>query len=80
MTSATLICLSVSPDRYVASFRILDHEDEVFAYLPHVPGLNPFLLEEGHRIEGQIESRNGRLELTSATGQTDRRRPVTRAT
>ena len=74
MASVELICTSVSPDRYVASFRVVDGSVEVFAYLPHVAGLNPFLLEEQDCIEGEVETKNGRLELLSASGQRERRR------
>lgn len=74
MTLVDLICTSISPDRYVASFEFVDGDDEVFAYLPHVVGLNPFLLKEGDRLGGEVEPRNGRLELVTASRQADRRR------
>lgn len=73
MSSTELLCTSVSPDRYVAWFRC-QGADEVFAYLPHVAGLNPYLLEEGDRIEGEVAQRNGRVELVVATAQFERRR------
>lgn len=74
MTSVELVCTSVSPDRHVALFRCQGSSEDVFAYLPHVVGLNPFLLETGDRIEGEIVQRNGRMELIQAAAQMERRR------
>ena len=54
------------------TLRIPDDGSEVFAYLPHVPGINPYLLRVGDEIEGFVADKNGRLELILATGTTGR--------
>lgn len=86
--SVELLCISVSPEGHVATFEIAgelaseicgistEAGSEVFAYLPHVPGLNPFLLNEGDSIAGVVVPKNGRLELVAATRQLDRRAPM----
>lgn len=73
MQTWTLTCSDVSPDRLVAYFCNRHTEVEVFAYLPHVPGLNPYLLRVGDTIEGVVKERHERLELIEASGQKDRR-------
>lgn len=74
MRQVALTCSDVSHDRLVAYFKVGGEAANVFAYLPHVPGLNPHLLCRGDRIDGTVVERNGRLELVSACGQVDRRR------
>lgn len=52
----------------VALFGIEDEELEVFAYLPHVPGINPYLLRVGDAVQGYVVDKNGRLELVMVQG------------
>ncbi len=73
MRELVLVCTSVSQDRLVAYFAEEKTKREVFAYLPHVPGLNPWVLRVGDRIAGHVAKRNSRLELAQATRQADRR-------
>ncbi|RMD85716.1 MAG: hypothetical protein D6815_01290 [Candidatus Dadabacteria bacterium] len=64
-----LVCVELSPDRFVARFRLLGTGEPVFGYLPHVPGVNPYLLREGDQLFGAVLKRHGRLEVTCIRGQ-----------
>ena len=66
MPRLELHCTSLTPDRIVAHFRAEGLAAPVFAYLPHVSGLNPFLLRIGDRVAGLVEERGGRPELLAA--------------
>ena len=66
----------MSPDRLVAYFRSQDTADEIFAYLPHVPGLNPHMLRVGDTIEGVVARQRNRLELIEASAHKERRGTV----
>ena len=59
----TLICTRIEAERMVALFTMKGDETEVFAYLPHVPGINPYLLRVGDSVEGFVVEKNGRPEL-----------------
>ena len=74
MERHSLTCSAISPDRLVAHFCSDRTEEEVFAYLPHVPGLNPHLLRVNDEVEGEVAHTGKRLELTAASRQTDHRR------
>ena len=69
MAPIQLTCTAISPDRYVAFFEEVGAGREVFAYLPHIPGINPFLLQVGDQIQGWIQDRKGKLELYQAQGK-----------
>jgi hypothetical protein len=69
MQRLELTCTSLTPDRIIAHFRADGVEDPVFAYMPHVPGLNPFLLSIGDKVRGMVEVRCGRPELVVAESQ-----------
>ncbi|HHI80155.1 MAG TPA: hypothetical protein ENK02_09240 [Planctomycetes bacterium] len=69
MAPVQLICTSISPDRYVAFFEEAGEGRAVFAYLPHIPGLNPFLLRVGDRIKGWIKDHQGKWELLQAQAE-----------
>jgi hypothetical protein len=66
MAPVQLTCTAISPDRYVAFFEEKGAGRAVFAYLPHIPGINPFLLQVGDQIKGWIQDRQGKLELLQA--------------
>ncbi len=68
-----LLCTELSADRQIAYFCESGLEEEIFAYLPHVPGLNPWLLRVGDEIEGRLVRRRDRAELVEVRGQRDRR-------
>ncbi len=68
MAPIQLTCTAISPDRYVAFFEEVSAGREVFAYLPHIPGINPFLLQVGDKIQGWVKDRGGKLELYQAQG------------
>lgn len=59
----TLVCTRIEAERMVALFTLEGQESEVFAYLPHVPGINPYLLRVGDAVEGFVVEKHGRLEL-----------------
>ncbi|MFQ5506018.1 MAG: hypothetical protein ACE5F1_14655 [Planctomycetota bacterium] len=70
-----LTCTYLSSDGRIAYFQH-EHcgEDQVFAYLPHVYGLNPCLLKVGDILDGRVERLEGRIELVEAFGQREDRR------
>ncbi len=72
MDFAALVCIELSPDRYVARFRFRNGEGTAFGYLPHVPGLNPYLLQEGDEVEACVLMYGGRLEVIAVRGQGER--------
>ncbi len=79
MGDANLICTRVSKDRIVAWFVVDGAGEEVFAYLPHVPGLNPYLLRVGDTVAGRLVPRGGRVELAAVTRQVDAAEFATRS-
>jgi len=68
----TLVCTHIEAERTVALFEIGGQETEVFAYLPHVPGINPWLLQVGDEVQGCVMDKDGRLELTMVQGVSSR--------
>ena len=73
MQKLDVTCSELSPDRLVAYFCSPVLDADIFAYLPHVPGLNPFLLRVGDTLAATVVERNGRLEVTEAFGQRGQR-------
>ena len=73
MRRTRLTCTELSHDRHAAFFCDDETGEAVFGYLPHIPGLNPFLLEEGQEVVGSVDERNGRLELIIGHEQHDQR-------
>gem|GEM_PF-2935895 len=66
MAPVSLTCTAISPDRYVAFFQEENADREVFAYLPHIPGINPYLLQVGDKLLGWVKNHKGKWELYQA--------------